>query len=302
MVSTVKISDAGAHASAAATDRIPASKAGVKGYLTNSQILAYILAALVSDTAYDATSWNGVTDVAPSKNAVRDKIEAIVALLADDTAYASTWNGVTTIPPSKNAVYDMFEARFPVPITAAWVTSRPYTHQFNNGAAMAADTIYYVPVYIWNRRTISDLGIRLNATTSANNVKLGVYANNASTNQPTGNVLAATANISMGSTGNLTADVSGADVTLNPGLYWFAIWAEGTTGSVASNGSSVFESQMIGNTTLASLVGDNQNWGFMYTSAESFAGGTFPDATSETFSLVTSATAARSYAFFMKVV
>jgi Zn-dependent alcohol dehydrogenase len=31
----------------------------------------------VSDTAYDATSWNGVTDVAPSKNAVRDKIESL---------------------------------------------------------------------------------------------------------------------------------------------------------------------------------------------------------------------------------
>jgi hypothetical protein len=31
----------------------------------------------VSDTAYDGTSWNGVTTVAPSKNAVRDKIEAL---------------------------------------------------------------------------------------------------------------------------------------------------------------------------------------------------------------------------------
>lgn len=31
----------------------------------------------VSDTAYDATSWNGVTTVAPSKNAVRDKIESM---------------------------------------------------------------------------------------------------------------------------------------------------------------------------------------------------------------------------------
>ena len=38
--------------------------------------------ASVSDTAYDAASWNGVTDTAPSKNAVRDKIE----LLATDIA------------------------------------------------------------------------------------------------------------------------------------------------------------------------------------------------------------------------
>jgi hypothetical protein len=34
--------------------------------------------ASVSDTAYGA-SWNGVTDVAPSKNAVYDKIETISA-------------------------------------------------------------------------------------------------------------------------------------------------------------------------------------------------------------------------------
>lgn len=38
------------------------------------------LAALVSDTAYDATSWNGVTTIAPSKNAVRDQVELLAPL------------------------------------------------------------------------------------------------------------------------------------------------------------------------------------------------------------------------------
>jgi len=33
--------------------------------------------ALISDTAYNATSWDGVTTIAPSKNAVRDAIEAL---------------------------------------------------------------------------------------------------------------------------------------------------------------------------------------------------------------------------------
>lgn len=32
----------------------------------------------ISDTAYDATSWNGVTTIAPSKNAIRDKLEAMI--------------------------------------------------------------------------------------------------------------------------------------------------------------------------------------------------------------------------------
>lgn len=66
-------------------------------------------AALVSDTAYDATSWNGVTTIAPSKNAVRDKIEALNAAFISDTAYASSWNGVVDVAPSKNAVYDRVE-------------------------------------------------------------------------------------------------------------------------------------------------------------------------------------------------
>lgn len=65
----------------------------------------------VSDTAYDASSWDGVTTIAPSKNAVRDKLEALtLGGAVDDTAYSSSWNGVTTIAPSKNAVYDKLQA------------------------------------------------------------------------------------------------------------------------------------------------------------------------------------------------
>jgi hypothetical protein len=51
MSTAVTISGSSAHASASATDRIPASKAGVKGYLTNSQIRDYILGL--------ANTWTG---------------------------------------------------------------------------------------------------------------------------------------------------------------------------------------------------------------------------------------------------
>lgn len=68
----------------------------------------------VSDTAYDASSWDGVTTIAPSKNAVRDKLEALtLGGAVDDTAYdAASWNAVTTIAPSKNVVRDKFEALY----------------------------------------------------------------------------------------------------------------------------------------------------------------------------------------------
>lgn len=38
--------------------------------------------AVVSDVAYNATSWNAVVDVAPSKNAVRDQIETMLTSIA----------------------------------------------------------------------------------------------------------------------------------------------------------------------------------------------------------------------------
>lgn len=76
------------------------------------------IAAVISDTAY-AGSWNGVTTIAPSKNAVYDKIEAVIALIptVSDTAYGSGWNGDTTVAPSKNAVYDKIESLGTPPMT-----------------------------------------------------------------------------------------------------------------------------------------------------------------------------------------
>lgn len=80
--------------------------------------------ALISDTAYDATSWDGVTGVGASKNALRDKfvsVDAAIVATVSDVAYdATTWNGVTTIAPSKNAVRDMREALPVLTAGARW--------------------------------------------------------------------------------------------------------------------------------------------------------------------------------------
>lgn len=50
---------------------------------------------LVSDTAYDATSWNGVTTIAPSKNAVRDKIELLAPLASPPFTGTATAANIT---------------------------------------------------------------------------------------------------------------------------------------------------------------------------------------------------------------
>lgn len=57
------------------------------------------------DTAYDAGTWDGNTD-APTKNAVRDKIETVTAgATGVNETYGSGWNS-DTAAPEKDDVYD----------------------------------------------------------------------------------------------------------------------------------------------------------------------------------------------------
>jgi hypothetical protein len=67
----------------------------------------------VLDEAYDATNWNGKTEV-PTKNAIRDKLEqlapGLAGALVDDSAFGGGWDGDTSHAPSRNAVYDEIAA------------------------------------------------------------------------------------------------------------------------------------------------------------------------------------------------
>ena len=64
----------------------------------------------VSDTAYDATSWDAVTGIAPSKNAVRDKIVAMDSAIALNTAkvtnatHTGEVTGTTALTVDKTAI------------------------------------------------------------------------------------------------------------------------------------------------------------------------------------------------------
>jgi hypothetical protein len=78
--------------------------AGVVEAKSSGGLWSPIGGSAISDAAYDS-SWNGVTNVAPSKNAVYDQLQ----LMISDAAYDSSWNGVSAIAPSKNAVYDQLQ-------------------------------------------------------------------------------------------------------------------------------------------------------------------------------------------------
>ncbi len=79
--------------------------------------MALIEQGAISDEAYSSATWDEVSTIAPAKNALRDKFEAVQVVLGakvSDTAYSSTtWNGVDTIAPSKNAIRDLIETIIP---------------------------------------------------------------------------------------------------------------------------------------------------------------------------------------------
>ena len=56
--------------------------------------LSVLNSYLVSDTEYNATSWDGVTTVAASKNAVRDAFEALPSLTIQTTAITTGANNI----------------------------------------------------------------------------------------------------------------------------------------------------------------------------------------------------------------
>lgn len=171
-----------------------------------------------------------------------------------------------------------------------YVAGRWYLPQ---GAAVGAggvgqDTIQLTPFVLTRAVTISDLATRITTALAANNVQLAIYANATAASAPTGNPLAATGNISTASAVTVSADIVGADVTLQPGMYWAAINHSGAT-SVAIAGEGVSPgftgmTALVGTATLATAMTAASTSRFKYTFVQSF--GTWPDLTGQTMTEV----------------
>ena len=113
---------------------------GLYAYINGSTVGPYISSgSLVSDTAYDATSWDAVTGVAPSKNAVRDYLEslapsgvaavahggtAIASYAVGDILYAS---GATTLSKLADVATGSVLVSGGIATAPAWSTSLTLT-------------------------------------------------------------------------------------------------------------------------------------------------------------------------------
>lgn len=131
----------------------------------------------------------------------------------------TTFNGKTTSPWQFR-----LSGRFYTPSTNALaIGSTPNV----------ANSIRYSPVIIERDITITQLGISVvTIALVGNTARVGIYSNNASTNQPLNRLVDSGTVTLDGSTGQRI--VTGLSVTLTKGLYWFAYFSNASTGTVAS--------------------------------------------------------------------
>jgi len=103
--------------------------------------------AKVSDTAYDESSWNGVTGIAPSKNAVRDKIESLATVTKQYNTYfinTATGNNATGVFEDASkpfATIDYVNANFTITDgTIFYLQGTGQTYAINNQLQTASQS------------------------------------------------------------------------------------------------------------------------------------------------------------------
>lgn len=151
------------------------------------------------------------------------------------------------------------------PNTSTWY---PLTDsQLAIGVAQTANTAVFWPFRVPRAITISDLAARVTTLHAANNFQLAIYANNPATNRPTGSELGKTASISTAATGALSAVLAGGNITLVPGVvYWAACNTSSSTVVLTSMASANnYTAYIVGAATLADVAGSNTGCLFLTT-------------------------------------
>lgn len=159
-------------------------------------------------------------------------------------------------------------------------------YSFGNGVVQAVGTIRLNAIQIRRQVTISDLCVRITTLAAAGNIQLALYGANTATGRPTGAALASTGSITTGAAALVSADITGPDVTLSPGLYWFAVNSDNATVILQAGGGAAVasDSSMIGSATLANISNAANNGALSLTTPQTF--GTWPSLTSATFTEV----------------
>jgi hypothetical protein len=146
------------------------------------------------------------------------------------------------------------------------------------GTATTAGLIRASVFEVHRPMKISELGAALAIGSASGLFQLAIYANNPATNTP-GAVLASIGSISTTTAGRLSADITGADVTLPAGTYWQAVNVDASGASaifLGPNPAGALGANVLGSPTLALAVAGNLG-GANLTYTQAF--GTWPDLT-----------------------
>jgi len=146
------------------------------------------------------------------------------------------------------------------------------------GTATTAGLIRASVFEVHRPMKISELGAGLTTAAAGGLFQLAIYANNPATNTP-GAVLASIGSISTTTAGRLSADITGADVTLPAGTYWQAVNVDATGAAAVFLGPAPafgLGANVLGSPAIALAVAGNIG-GANLTSTQAF--GTWPDLT-----------------------
>ncbi|MES2494649.1 MAG: hypothetical protein V4618_00915 [Pseudomonadota bacterium] len=149
----------------------------------------------------------------------------------------------------------------------------------NNGA----NTLRFGTFVVEQAITISDLGTRITVLSAGGKIQLGIYASDPATLLPTGSALAVTGDLATDTAVTVSGDIVGADVTLQPGLYWSALMVDnGTATASVWNTGFALASHQVGATSMANLSIGNTRADLGYYVSGTITFGTWPSIASIT--------------------
>jgi hypothetical protein len=164
-------------------------------------------------------------------------------------------------------------------ISGRWYAAPPKS---GSTGTPSADTVYFVPTPIYRPCVISDLALALNTSSGgAQSARLAVYAD--LNGVPTGSVLSdGSATIDLTQAAGAYSVTLNANVSVNTGLIWLAVWVSTSGGGLAvlrCGNALGSNSYLIGGATVGGSVLASSGNSSGYSKASTF-GASFPAATS----------------------
>lgn len=161
----------------------------------------------------------------------------------------------------------------------------PQNLTFGAGAAVPTGSIRLVPFQTYAPFTVSQLGCRITTLGALGNLRLGLYAHNRATGNPTGTVLAETGDISTTTAVAVTAALSGANALIVPGTYWAALQVDATAGATVViqtvTQTNMQTSALVGSTNAATVFDTGTAVRFFKVVTQAY--GVFGDLTAASF-------------------